>query len=93
MREAYRDAIARLGRGYTVLTYFTDFVATSAVQEEMSAMVELANQGGCRRAARVACDSNLGPYQVRRLAQKSAEYEHRSFTSIEEAEAYLDGRQ
>ncbi len=90
MREEYRAAINQVGSGYTVLTYFADFSASPEVQEEMSSMVVLANQGGCRRAARVVGDSRSASYQVRRLAQKDAAYPHRSFSTLAEAEAYLD---
>jgi hypothetical protein len=91
LREAYRESIAKVGKGYTVLTYFSNFTAGPEVQEEMSYMVEMANQGGCRRAGRVAGDNSSGQYQVRRLAQKKAVYPHQSFSTVEEAEAYLDG--
>jgi hypothetical protein len=91
LKEAYQESIVRVGKGYTVLTYFSNFTAGPQVQEEMSAMVEMANQGGCRRAGRVAGDGSNGLYQVRRLAQKRAQYPHQSFSTLEEAEAYLDG--
>lgn len=91
LKEAYGHAIARVGSGYTVLSYFRDFTpGTKEVADLFAAMVEMATRGGCRKAARVSSGSVLGPLQMSRIASSHAGYPSRQFASWEEAEAYLD---
>jgi hypothetical protein len=91
LKDAYRDAIARVGPGYTVLSYFRDFTpGTGEVAELFASMVEMASKGGCRKAARVSSGSVLGPLQMSRIASGHAGYASRQFETWEEAEAYLD---
>jgi hypothetical protein len=91
LRDAYRDAIAAAGPGYTVLSYFKDFTpGTQEVADLFASMVEMASKGGCRKAARVSSGSVLGPLQMSRLATSHASYPSRHFETWAEAEAYLD---
>jgi hypothetical protein len=91
LRDAYRDAIAAVGPGYTVLSYFKDFTpGTQEVADLFAAMVEMASRGGCRKAARVSSGSVLGPLQMSRIATSHASYPSRQFETWAEAEAYLD---
>jgi hypothetical protein len=91
LKDAYRDAIAEAGPGYTVLSYFRDFTpGTKEVAELFASMVELASKGGCRKAARVTSSSVLGPMQMARIASTHASYPSRHFETWAEAEAYLD---
>jgi hypothetical protein len=91
LKQAYSDAIARVGPGYTVLSYFKDFTpGVAEVAELFASMVELASRGGCRKAARVSSGSVLGPLQMSRIAATHANYASRQFETWEEAEAWLD---
>jgi hypothetical protein len=91
LKQAYSEAIARVGPGYTVLSYFKDFTpGVTEVAELFAAMVDLASRGGCRKAARVSSGSVLGPLQMSRIATGHANYPSRQFESWEEAEAWLD---
>jgi hypothetical protein len=91
LKDVYRAAIARVGPGYTVLSYFRDFTpGTREVAELFASMVEMASRGGCRKTARVSSGSVLGPLQMSRIASTHAGYPSRQFESWEEAEAYLD---
>ncbi len=91
LKAVYRDAIAKAGPGYTVLSYFRDFTpGTKEVAELFASMVEMASAGGCLKAARVSSGSVLGPLQMSRIASSHAGYPSRQFESWEEAEAYLD---
>lgn len=91
LKDAYRDAIAAAGPGYTVLSYFKDFTpGTREVADLFASMVEMASKGGCRKAARVTSGSVLGPLQMGRIAISHASYPSRQFESWAEAEAYLD---
>lgn len=91
LKDAYRDAIARVGPGYTVLSYFRNFTpGTREVADLFASMVEMASLGGCRKAARVSSGSVLGPLQMSRIASTHAGYPSRQFESWEAAEAYLD---
>jgi hypothetical protein len=91
LAEAYRRAIAQVGRGYTVLSYFKGFKpGTPEIQEEISAMIKMASKAGCSKAARVGGGSVLGPLQLQRLSKELASYAHRACKTWEEAEAYLD---
>jgi hypothetical protein len=91
LKDAYRDAIASVGPGYTVLSYFKDFTpGTQEVAELFAAMVEMASAGGCRKAARVSSGSVLGPLQMSRIATSHASYPSRQFETWAGAEAYLN---
>ena len=93
LKDAYRDAIAEVGPGYTVLSYFKDFTpGTKEVAGLFASMVEMASVGGCRKAARVSSSSVLGPMQMARIASSHASYPSRHFATWEEAEAYLDAK-
>jgi hypothetical protein len=91
LKDAYRDAIAQAGPGYTVLSYFRNFTpGMQEVAELFATMVEMASKGGCRKAARVSSGSVLGPLQMSRIATSHASYPGRQCETWEEAEAYLD---
>ena len=52
LKEAYRAAIAKVGRDYTVVTIFENFTpGTAEVQETISSMILMASNAGCRKAA------------------------------------------
>jgi hypothetical protein len=92
LKEAYRRAIAEVGPGYTVLSYFKDFTpAVPEVADIFTSMIEMASKGGCRKAARVSSGSVLGPLQMSRLATSRAGYPSRQLQTWAEAEDYLDG--
>jgi hypothetical protein len=92
LRDAYRDAIAKVGSGYTAVSIFEDFMpGTPEVQEIISTMIRMANDGGCRAAARVAQGSVFGQMQLGRLQrQVQAGYPVHDCQTLAEAEAYLD---
>lgn len=91
LKDDYRDAIAAVGPGYTVLSYFREFTpGTQEVADLFASMVEMASKGGCRKAARVSSGSVLGPLQMGRIATSHASYPSRQFATWAEAEAYLD---
>ena len=91
LKETYRKAIAEVGAGYTVLSYFKDFTpGTQEVADVFSEMVTMASRAGCRKAARVSSGSLLGPLQMGRVAKGTSSYPSRHFETWEEAEAYLD---
>ena len=95
LRDAYRSAIARVGPGFTVLSYFKSYSpGKEDVQEIITSMIRMASQGGCRKAARVGAGGPWGPLQLHRLsAQTEATYPTRNFDTWEEAEAYLDSEE
>jgi hypothetical protein len=91
LKQAYRDAIAQAGPGYTVLSYFRNFTpGVAEVAELFASMVDMASRGGCRKAARVSSGSVLGPLQMSRIAATHASYPSRQFETWEAAEAWLD---
>jgi len=93
LREAYRGAIAQVGPGYTAVSIFEDFVpGTSEIQEIISSMIRMADDGGCRLAARVAQGSVFGQLQLGRLQREvQARYSVHDCETLAEADAYLDG--
>jgi hypothetical protein len=93
LHDAYREAIARVGRGYTAVSIFEGFVpGTEDVQAVISKMIKMANDKGCLAAARVAEGSVFGPLQLGRLQREvKAGYPVKDFKSLTEANAYLDG--
>lgn len=93
MREAYRDAIQKVGSGYTAVSIFEDYVpGTIEVQEVLSTMITMANDAGCRAVARVAQGSVFGQMQLGRLQRAvEADYPVHNCETLAEAEAYLDG--
>jgi hypothetical protein len=93
LREAYREAIAEVGPGYTAVSIFEDFVPGSTeVQEVISSMIRMADAGGCRLAARVAQGSVFGQLQLGRLQrQVQAGYPVHDCETVAEADAFLDG--
>lgn len=93
LKEAYRAAIAKVGRDFTVVTIFENFTpGTAEVQETISSMILMASNAGCRKAARVSKGHVLGQMQLGRLQRSvEAEYPTLDCATIEEADAYLDG--
>jgi hypothetical protein len=92
LREAYREAIAQVGPGYTAVSIFEDFVpGTVEIQEIISSMIRMADTGGCRLAARVAQGSVFGQLQLGRL-QREVEvgYPVHDCETVADADAYLD---
>ena len=90
LQERYRRAIAEAGSGFTVLSFFKDFVpGTAEIQDVFRSMIAMASKGGCRKAARTGSGSVMGPLQMGRLAKESS-YPSHHFDTWEEAEAYLD---
>jgi hypothetical protein len=93
LREAYRNAIEQVGRGYTAVSIFEDFMpGTPEAQEVISSMIQMADEGGCRAAARVAQGSVFGQMQLGRLQrQVSVSYPVHDCETVAEADAHLDG--
>ena len=92
LREAYRKAIAQVGPGYTAVSIFEGFMpGTAEVQEVISSMIQMADDGGCRVAARVGQGSAFGQLQLGRL-QREAQvgYAVHDCETLAEAEAILD---
>lgn len=91
LREDYRAAVARCKPGFTVLTDVADYKPGSReVQDIVVSCAEIDGNAGCRRVARVVGNKPLGGMQIDRLASSVATYPARHFSTIEEAEAYLD---
>ena len=93
LREAYRAAIAQVGSGYTAVSIFEDFMpGTAEVQEVISSMIQMADQGGCRAAARVGQGGVFGQMQLGRLQRETqAGYSVHDCDTLAEADTYLDG--
>jgi hypothetical protein len=93
LREAYREAIAQVGPGYTAVSIFEDFVpGTVEIQEIISSMIRMADEGGCRLVARVAQGSVFGQLQLGRLQrQVEASYPVHDCETVADADAFLDG--
>lgn len=91
LHDAYRDAIAQAQPGFTVVTYTEGYrPGGPEVQEIVTRMVRMAEQGGCRKVARVVGNSPLGAMQINRLAKTETRYPSKHFATDVEAEAYLD---
>jgi hypothetical protein len=93
LREAYREAIAEVGPGYTAVSIFEDFMpGTAEVQEVISSMIKMADAGGCRAAARVGQGGVFGQMQLGRLQREvQAAYPVHDCQTLAEADAHLDG--
>ncbi len=93
LKEAYRRAILQVGPGYTAVSIFEDFVpGTSEIQEIIASMIQMADEGGCRLAARVAQGSVFGQLQLGRLQREvHVGYAVHDCETLAEADAYLDG--
>ena len=93
LREAYRSAIAQVGSGYTAVSIFEDFMpGTAEVQEIISSMILMADEGGCRAAARVGQGGVFGQMQLGRLQREvQAGYSVHDCETLTEAATYLDG--
>lgn len=93
LRDAYRKAIAQVGPGYTAVSIFEDFMpGTAEVQEIISSMIKMADQGGCRAAARVGQGGVFGQMQLGRLQREArAGYAVYDCRTLAEADTYLDG--
>lgn len=93
LHAAYRKAIAKVGKGYTAVSIFDDFVpGKEDVQEIISKMITMANDNGCLAAARVTEGSVFGPLQLGRLQRAvKADYPVKDFKNLTDANAYLDG--
>ena len=92
LREAYRSAIAEVGSGYTAVSIFEDFMpGTAEVQEIISSMILMADEGGCRAAARVGQGGVFGQMQLGRLQREvEAGYSVHDCETLAEADTYLD---
>jgi len=92
LREAYRRAIDQVGPGYTAVSIFEGFMpGTADVQEVISSMIQLADQGGCRAAARVGQGGVFGQMQLGRLQREvQAGYSVHDCETLAEADIYLD---
>jgi hypothetical protein len=91
LRDEYRAAVLKCKPGFTVLTNVVDYKPGSReVQDLVISCAEIDGEAGCRRVARVVGDKPLGGMQIDRLASSVATYPARHFSTIEEAEAYLD---
>lgn len=92
LREAYRSAIAQVGSGYTAVSIFEDFMpGTAEVQEIISSMIQMADEGGCRAAARVGQGGVFGQMQLGRLQREvQAGYSVHDCETLAEADTYLD---
>ena len=91
LHDSYKNAIAQVKSGFTVLTYAENYKPGGPqVQEIVSRMVKMAEDAGCKKVARVIGATPLGGMQINRLAKVSTSYASRHFTTAEEAEAYLD---
>jgi len=92
LREAYRSAIAQVGSGYTAVSIFEDFMpGTAEVQEIISSMILMADEGGCRAAARVGQGGVFGQMQLGRLQREvEAGYSVHDCETLAEADTYLD---
>lgn len=92
LREAYRSAIAQVGSGYTAVSIFEDFMpGTAEVQEIISSMIQMADEGGCRAAARVGQGGVFGQMQLGRLQREvQAAYSVHDCETLAEADTYLD---
>ena len=93
LQEAYRSAIAQVGPGYTAVSIFEEFMpGTAEVQEVISSMIRMADDGGCRAAARVGQGGVFGQMQLGRLQREvQAGYSVHDCQTLAEADAYLDG--
>ena len=93
LREAYRSAIAQVGSGYTAVSIFEDFMpGTVEIQEIISSMILMADEGGCRAAARVGQGGVFGQMQLGRLQREvQAGYSVHDCETLTEADTYLDG--
>lgn len=92
LHDAYRGAIAKVGRDFTAVSVFDKFVpGTNEVQEVISKMIRMANDNGCQAAARVAQGSVFGQLQLGRLQREvEADYAVKDCDNIAEADAFLD---
>ena len=93
LREAYREAITQVGPGYTAVSIFENFMSgTAEVQEVISSMIKMADDGGCRAAARVGQGGVFGQMQLGRLQREvQAGYSVHDCETLAEADTYLDG--
>jgi hypothetical protein len=93
LREAYRAAISQVGPGYTAVSIFENFMpGTAEVQEVISSMIQMADRGGCRAAARVGQGGVFGQMQLGRLQREvQAGYSVYDCETVAEADTYLDG--
>lgn len=91
MKNEYKKAIAQCRRGFTVLTDVRNYIPGSGeVQKVHEEAVELAEQGGVSRVARVVGETPLGGMQIDRIAKKHIHYSAGHFATVEEAEEFLD---
>jgi hypothetical protein len=92
LRDEYRKAIAEVGPGYTAVSIFEEFMpGTPDVQEVISSMIKMADEGGCRAAARVGQGGVFGQMQLGRLQREvRAGYPVHDCQTVAEADTYLD---
>ncbi len=91
LSEDYRTMLARCSPGFTVVTDVKKFDPVSdEVQKITTELPAMAQAAGVSKVARITGDNPLGGMQICRLAQATASYPSRHFSTMEEAEAYLD---
>jgi hypothetical protein len=93
LRDAYHTAIDQVGPGSTAVSIFEDFMpGTAEVQEIISSMIEMADLGDCRAAARVGQGGVFGQMQLGRLQREArAGYSVEDCRTPAEADTHLDG--
>ena len=91
LKQAYKDAIAKVAPGFTTLTYSADYVPGSPeVRQIVGEMTQMAAEAGLKKVARVVGKTPLGGAQINRLAKERASYPAKHFRTELEAENYLD---
>lgn len=91
MKELYGDAIKSCTPGFTVLADLREYKpGDDDVREIHAEAVNLAENAGVRKVARLVGDKPLGGLQINRVAQKEGHYDAAHFQTIEDAEQYLD---
>jgi hypothetical protein len=91
LHDAYKEAIEKCSRGFTVVTLAENYKPSGQeVQDIVLTMTRMAENAGCRKVARVVGQKPLGGMQINRIAKAMTTYPSRHFATIEEADEYLD---
>lgn len=91
MRDEYRKALLQAKPGFTVLADVSNYKpGTPEVQTIHSEAVHSAEVAGVTKVARYVGETPLGGMQINRIAKRDTSYASANFSSIEEAEDYLD---
>jgi hypothetical protein len=94
LHDAYKEAIEKCSPGFTVVTFTEDYKPSSEeVQDIVRTMTKMAEDAGCRKVARVVGQKPLGGMQIDRIAKTTTTYPSRHFSTVEEADAYLDSKE